>query len=62
MRNDNNVVRVKLERIETSTCSIINIRLSTSILGCLCFNMEYFAENISELFAGNKEFVFLAEF
>ena len=41
---------------------VANIRLSTSILGCLCFNMEYFAENISELFAGNKEFVFLAEF
>ena len=27
------MVRVKLKRIETSTCSIFNIRLSTSIFG-----------------------------
>ena len=31
LRNDNNVARVKLKRIETSICSIINIKLSTPI-------------------------------
>ena len=29
LRNDNNVARVKLKRIDTSICSIINIKLST---------------------------------
>ena len=33
LRNDNNVARVKSKRIETSTCSIINIKLSTPIFG-----------------------------
>ena len=28
LRNDNNVARVKSKRIETSICSIINIKLS----------------------------------
>ena len=31
--NDNNVARVKSKRIETSICSIINIKLSTPIFG-----------------------------
>ena len=35
VRNDNNVARVKLKRIETSICSIINIKLSTPIFGLL---------------------------
>ena len=33
LRNDNNVARVKSKRIETSICSIINIKLSTPIFG-----------------------------
>ena len=33
LRNDNNVARVKLKRIETSICSIIDIKLSTPIFG-----------------------------
>ena len=33
LRNDNNVARVKLKRIETSISLIITIRLSTSIFG-----------------------------
>ena len=33
LRNDNNVARVKTKRIETSICSIINIKLSTPIFG-----------------------------
>ena len=33
LHNDNNVARVKLKRIETSICSIINIKLSTPIFG-----------------------------
>ena len=32
------MARVKLKRIETSICSIINIKLSTSIFGLLCFH------------------------
>ena len=35
LRNDNNVARVKSKRIETSICSIINIKLSTPIFGLL---------------------------
>ena len=31
LRNDNNVARVKSKRIETSICSIINIKLSKPI-------------------------------
>ena len=33
LRNDNNVARVKSKRIETSICSIINIKLSKPIFG-----------------------------
>ena len=33
LRNENNVARVKSKRIETSICSIINIKLSTPIFG-----------------------------
>ena len=33
LRNDNNVARVKLKRVETSICPIINIKLSTPIFG-----------------------------
>ena len=33
LRNDNNVARVKSKRIETSICSIINIKFSTPIFG-----------------------------
>ena len=33
LRNDNNVARVKLKKIETSICSTIEIRLSTSFFG-----------------------------
>ena len=33
LRNDNNVARVQSKRIETSICSIINIKLSTPIFG-----------------------------
>ena len=33
LRNDNNVARAKSKRIETSICSIINIKLSTPIFG-----------------------------
>ena len=35
LRNDNNVARVKSKRIETSICSIINIKLSKPIFGLL---------------------------
>ena len=49
LRNDNNVVRVKSKRIETSICSIINIKLSTPIFGlpmiaheCLFFLQSLF--------------------
>ena len=50
------MARIKLERIETSTWSIINIRLSTSIFGLpmsrdICFMIfvivDYFCEIIS---------------
>ena len=37
--NDNNVARVKLKRIETSICSIINIKLSTLIFGLPMFRV-----------------------
>ena len=33
LRNDNNVAHVKSKRIETSICSIINIKLSKPIFG-----------------------------
>ena len=33
LRNDNNVAPVKSKRIETSICSIINIKLSEPIFG-----------------------------
>ena len=33
LRNDNNVARVKSKRIETSICSIINIKLSKPTFG-----------------------------
>ena len=33
LRNDNNVARVKSKRIETSICSIINMKLSKPIFG-----------------------------
>ena len=45
LRNDNNVARVKSKRIETSICSIINIKLSKPIFGlpmifCCIFRIE----------------------
>ena len=40
LRNDNNVARVKSKRIETSICSIINIKLSTPIFGLLWNNQQ----------------------
>ena len=39
LRNDNNVARVKLKRIETSICSIINIKLSTLFFGLPMFRV-----------------------
>ena len=46
LRNDNNVARVKSKRIETSICSIINIKLSTPIFGLpmLFLQSKYFFE------------------
>ena len=43
LSNDNNVTRVKLERIEMNTCSTINIRLSTLIfwLPMLCQGKQH---------------------
>ena len=44
LRNDNNVARVKSKRIETSICSIINIKLSKPIFGlpmCIQSNFTY---------------------
>ena len=43
LRNDNNVARVKSKRIETSICSIINIKLSTPIFGRPMHQLERFA-------------------
>ena len=41
LRNDNNVARVKSKRIETSICSIINIKLSTPIFGLPMLILNY---------------------
>ena len=41
LRNDNNVARVKSKRIETSICSIINIKLSTPIFGLLMVQVAW---------------------
>ena len=43
-----NVARVKSKRIETSICSIINIKLSKPIFGLLCLNYwNWYIENIT---------------
>ena len=44
LRNDNNVARVKLKRIETSICPIINKKLSTPIFGQPMGEVEYLHE------------------
>ena len=46
LRNDNNVARVKSKRIETSICSIINIKLSKPIFG-LPMPLHYNTRKIS---------------
>ena len=47
LRNDNNVARVKSKRIETSICSIINIKLSTPIFGLPMIVSEFFNESLN---------------
>ena len=46
LRNDNNVARVKSKRIETSICSIINIKLSKPIFGLPMYKQRCFDHRI----------------
>ena len=46
LRNDNNVARVKSKRIETSICSIINIKLSKPIFGLPMVFLQFYYKTI----------------
>ena len=48
LRNDNNVARVKSKRIETSICSIINIKFSKPIFGLPMGKLKSSARTIFE--------------